>query len=289
MKRKKQDFKVDAILTADWHIMEHTPPCRTDDFLSTQLAKVQQVNDLQKQYDCPVFHAGDLFEKARPSLYLVNQIMLYLPTIFHTIFGNHDLPNHNIELSDKTATMLLFKAGKLNICPGMHYNIKEEHLLILKDRKILITHEMVWQGESPWPGCTDPEIHELFDMYPEADLILSGHNHKTMMVKQDGRLIVNPGSLTRHKADQIDHKPCVFLYDAAQNKAIPHYLKINEGVMSREHIEVQKAKDMRLQKFIDNLKVKNTKEISFEKNLEILLRDNKVSSKIETIIQGWME
>ena len=59
--------------------------------------------------------------------------------------------------------------------------------------------------------------------------------------------------------------------------------------MSREHIEVQNAKDLRLQKFIDNLKIKDTKDISFERNVEMLLSDNKVSTKMETIIQGWME
>ena len=294
MKRKKKKEKVDrvdAILTADWHIMEHQPPCRTDNFFLEQFYKMDQISILQEKYNCPVLHAGDLTEKARPSLYLVKLLMSRIPNKFFTILGNHDLPNHNIELFEKCAIALLSNSDKLTVLPFKHYGEKEyeECSLTIKNKEILITHEMVWQGKSPWPGCTDPEIHELFDMYPDADLILSGHNHKTMTVEQDGRLIVNPGSLTRHKADQTEHRPCVFLYDSIKNKAVPHYLKINADVMSREHIEVQKSKDLRLQKFIDNLKINDTKNISFEKNVERLLKDNKVSNKMETIIQGWME
>ena len=93
MMSKKID-KVDVILTSDWHIMEHTPPCRIDDFLKTQLFKINQIKQLQHKYKCPIWHAGDLFEKARPSLYLLKRILKYFPEQFNTIFGNHDMPEH---------------------------------------------------------------------------------------------------------------------------------------------------------------------------------------------------
>ena len=275
--QRKQKINVDAILTSDWHIMEHTPPCRTDDFLETELNKVKQIRKLQKKYDCPVFHAGDLFEKARPSLYLVKRLMEVLPSNFNTILGNHDLVTHNIELYDKSAIALIEGFNKLNLLSGKHYNQKQYEYIDFNDRKILITHEMIWQGKEPWPGCTDPEINELFKIYPEPDLILTGHNHKTIIAEKDDRLIINPGSLTRHKADQIKHDPCVFLYDSSINKAIPAYLKIEE------------SKNKQLQKFIDNLKTTKVKEISFENNLEILLKQNNIPSKIEQIIKEWME
>ena len=285
---KKID-KVDVILTSDWHIMEHTPPCRIDDFLKTQLFKINQIKQLQHKYKCPIWHAGDLFEKARPSLYLLKRILKYFPEQFNTIFGNHDMPEHNMELWDKSGVGLLYETKVIDLFRGKNYGQKEPSYFTFKNRKILITHEMVWQGKEPWPGCTDPRIEELFNIYPEPDLILVGHNHKTMVVEKNDRLIVNPGSLTRHKADQMDHKPCVFLYDTAKNKAITHYLNINEGVMSREHIDVQKSKDLQLQKFVDSLRTKKAKSISFEKNVEILLNQNKISNKLQQIIKGWME
>ena len=292
MKRKKKyNLNVDAIITSDWHIMEHTPPCRLDeDFLKLQEGKVLEISDLQKKYECAVYHAGDVFEKPRPSLYLVKWLMDIIPDKFKTILGNHDMPKKNIQLVHKSGVGLM-DYNSLNVIPGSHYGNKNEihNLIMIGDRKILTTHEMVWEGKSPWPGCTDPEINELFDKYPEPDLIITGHNHKTITVEKDGRLIINPGSLTRHKADQTDHKPCVFLYDSIKNNAVPHYLKINEGVMSREHIEIKKSKELRLQKFNDSLNMDDVNKIDFVKNVEIILNQNKVGRKIEQIIEGWME
>ena len=46
-----------AILTADWHLRDDQPICRTDDFWSTQWRKVNAVTELQTRHGCPVIHA----------------------------------------------------------------------------------------------------------------------------------------------------------------------------------------------------------------------------------------
>ena len=64
MKRTKQtQTNIDAILTGDWHLREDTPICRTDDFQTAQWEKVRIISDLQKKYNCPVIHSGDLFHQ----------------------------------------------------------------------------------------------------------------------------------------------------------------------------------------------------------------------------------
>jgi len=119
--RKKEP---DAILTADWHLREDTPTCRTDDFWEAQWNKVDQICQLQVKYnDCPILHAGDLFDHWKPSPFLLSTALLYLPEIgreFWTIYGNHDLPNHSIELAKKTGMMTLVNALAIEILPGCH-------------------------------------------------------------------------------------------------------------------------------------------------------------------------
>lgn len=282
-------MNVSVIFTADWHLMENNPPCRSDNFLETQLNKIKQIKKLQRKYNCEVIHAGDLFEKARPSIFLVARLMKVLPDNFKTILGNHDIPEHNLELIDKSAVNLLQKAGKLQILKGNHYNTNTKEYYLLNDKKAAISHIMTWEGKVPWPGCTDPEINTFFDRYPEADIIVTGHNHKTMCVEKNNKYIINPGSLTRHKADQMNHRPCVFLYDSNTNTISPHYLSINDNVISREYIDIENKKEEKLQKFIDSIQHKNINKLSYEDNINILLNENKISTKIKQIIQGWLE
>jgi DNA repair exonuclease SbcCD nuclease subunit len=154
--------------------------------------------------------------------------------------------------------------------------------------QIKILHIMTYKGKAPWPGCTDPECHELFDWFPEADLIVTGHNHKSFTAKKGKQLLVNPGSLTRQTADQIDHKPCVFLYDSKQHKLKKHYLKIKDNVISREHLNVVKAKENRINAFIEKLKHGWDAGLSFEENIERGIKENKIPERIQQIIYDWM-
>ena len=105
--------KPSAILTSDFHLREDTPVCRTDNFWETQWKKVQWVKDLQREYDCPVLHAGDLFHAWKASPYLLRETMKHLPNNFWTIFGQHDLPQHSLELKNKSGVSALEEAGKL--------------------------------------------------------------------------------------------------------------------------------------------------------------------------------
>ena len=52
------------ILTADWHIREKPPICRTDDFESALWRKIDFISELSEKYNSPVIIAGDLFHSA---------------------------------------------------------------------------------------------------------------------------------------------------------------------------------------------------------------------------------
>jgi len=290
MIRKKRK-KADAILTADWHIWDKQPLCRTDDFWVAQVKKMNEVSKLQKEHGCPVFHSGDLTEGWKISPFLLDTLYKHLPNQFHTVLGNHDLKNHSLESLPQTGINVLESVGKIKILSGLHWEQKDEyeyHLIPIKERLLLISHEMVWQGEKPWFDCADPNISKMFSKYPKADIILTGHNHTTFTDYYNGKVAINPGSLTRHKADQVNHKPCIFLYYADTNTIKAHYLKIEENVISRDHIEIINEKEDRVDAFLETLNAEYKVKASYEKNVERLMQINNIDIETKNKIRECM-
>ena len=292
MIRTKNIPKPSAILTADWHLREDQPVCRTDDFGKAQWNKVDEVKDMQAVLDCPVIHTGDLFNHWKPSPHLLSETIKHLPDQFYTIYGNHDLPQHNLDLAYKSGVYTLVEAGKVILLEGTHWGqipLQEPQFLWDALRSTLVWHVMNYQGKRPWPGCTDPSSASLIRKYPNYDLIVTGHNHKTFVEELDGRYLVNPGSLTRQDADQVDHEPCVFLWYASNNtiKKVP--LQYQSNVITRSHIEHAAERDARIDAFITKLDNDWQAGMSFEENLEQFRKTNNIRESVIQIVYKSIE
>lgn len=289
---RKLGYKPTLILTGDWHLREDTPICRTDDFETAQWAKVDFISELQKEYNCPIFHSGDLFNHWKPSPYLLAMAMEHLPKQFFTIYGNHDLPQHNLELAKKCGINVLHKSGHVQVLNGTHWNqpVKEETIYIHPNRRhVLVWHVMAYQGKKPWPDCPDPLAEGILRKYPEYDLILLGHNHTPFVATHEGRILLNPGSIMRQEASQINYKPAVWLYYANSNEVEPIYLPINADVVSREHLEIKEQRDERIDSFITRLNGDWSATMSFEENLEEFKKANSVRKSVMNIIYSALE
>lgn len=291
---KKINKHPDAILTSDWHLREDTPVCRTDDYQTAQWRKMQFIADLQKKHNCPVLCAGDLFDHWKPSPWLLSMASQYLPDQFYTIYGQHDMPQHSLELVEKCGINNLAINKKLTILPGCHWGQEPGKALemITTDfwrNGILVWHVMNYQGREPWPGCTAPKASSLLRKYPQYDLILTGDNHKPFVEEYEGRLLVNPGSMMRMTADQADHRPRVYLWYADTNTVEPVYLPIEEGVVSREHIEHTEERDARLEAFIGRLTGEYETTLSFEDNMAEFLNANRIRPRVKEIIYKAIE
>lgn len=285
-----------AILSSDWHLMEkgNNPPCRTDDHWEAQADKIFQIKRLQVKYGCPVLVAGDIFEHWKPSPELINHCCRIFPKDMGVIAGQHDLPQHSIGLMEKSGLETLCHAKAVHflwnqISWGTYESKKKNKLFytILDNRKIAVVHMLVWKNTEPFPGCPAPRVKEVFDMFPEADLILTGDNHKTFTARQGDRLLINPGSLTRHKADQDQHRPCVFLWYADTNSFKIHYLKVAPGVISRDHIDEKTNKDKKKELFLSKLDSDFEIELSFEDNLKRAMEKNQLPKSIKKHIVKW--
>lgn len=301
MQRQKfNNIRPDLILTADWHLREDLPVCRTDNFWKAQWRKVDFVRQLQQEHGCPIIHSGDLFNHWKPSPFLLSETIKHLPDKFYTIYGNHDLPQHNLELADKCGIYVLLNANTVKLLEGTHwgelptrtsyaysfwntFSGKNEF-----NRKILVWHVMTYM-KKPWPDCTDPLATKLLRQYPQYDLIVTGHNHQAFWTEEEERLLVNPGSLTRQSAAQIEFKPRVYLWYASSNSVSPVYLPIEEDVISRDHIDAANQRDDRIDAFISQLQGDWKVGMSFEENLEEFQKANTISDSVMNIVYKMIE
>lgn len=288
MKRTKTN-QADAILTADWHLREDIPICRTDNFLDTQIQKMQFIQKLQNKHNCPVIHAGDLFHHWKPSPFLLTQAFLWLPEKFYTIYGNHDLPQHNKSLAEKTGLNTLVSAFRITQLEGADWGVGLEDDLTpyefeIGGRKILVWHIMTWKDTPPWPGCEDPTAKELLKRFPQYDLIVTGHHHTAFVETVGNRILVNPGPITRQTIDHIDFKPRVYLWYANTNIVKEEYVPIEHGVISASHIQEKESRDERITAFVQRLNTDWDTTLDFEENLERFAKQNKVRKSVMEII-----
>jgi len=277
--------KADAILTSDWHLRESTPICRIDNFWQTQWEKVRFIAQLQITHGCPVLDAGDLFDNWKPSPFVLQMALNWLPQQMHTIYGNHDLPQHNLELQAKTGLKVLETAKAVTILPGTHWGQEPAAVsFTIKDRKILVYHVMNYQGPEPWPGCTDYKAATLLRKYPKYDLILTGHNHKSFIEEHQNRLLVNPGSIMRQEAGQIDFHPRVYLYYTATNTVKPVYIPIIKESVTRIHVKDINERNDRIEAFISKLNNDWKADLNFEENIQKFCTINKIKPSVQSII-----
>jgi DNA repair exonuclease SbcCD nuclease subunit len=291
MIERRNNKKPNLLLMSDPHLREDTPICYTGDYQKEQWGSMDFISDLQKHYGCPVICGGDLFDKWKPSPWLLRQTILHLPDQFYTVYGQHDLPQHSLALTEKCGIDVLQAAGKLKVLPGAHWgqHPADGSFITETGKVILVWHKMNFKGKPPWPGCTDPSASTLLSKYPQFDLILTGDNHKTFAEEFEGRVLVNPGSMMRMDADQIDHKPCIFLWYAEDNSIKQIFLPIEEGVISQDHIIHKEERDARIDAFVSRLDDSWEAKMSFEDNLEEFFKTNTIRDSVKEIVYKSLE
>lgn len=294
-----------AILTADWHLRDTTPICRTDDFWKAQWDKVMHIVELQNRYNCPIIHAGDLFHTWKTSPFLLSTTMEYFNRFtevrngpaFITVYGNHDLPQHNIDLFQRSGMNTLATAGKIVIMENGHWGetVPMDSFLLqnllggTEFKDVAVWHKFTYTGAKPWPGCQDPTAEQILRKFPEYRLIVTGDNHTPFVVKYKDRILVNPGSITRQTADQAEHSPRVYFWYSEDNSVKPILLPFQEDVITREHLEVKAERDIRMEAFISRLKEDWNVALSFEDNLREFLSVNKLRKSVIELIHKAMD
>ena len=298
-KRKRiSTNKASAILLSDWHIREDQPACRTDNFWGEQENKINFILNLAKENDAPILVSGDLGDKPRWSCKLLEWFISKVGKAdveIICISGQHDLLEHRLETWFKSGIGVLHAAGTVEFISSPKiisnkfvvypFSYGEKITIPQKNDsdlpKIAMTHQMVIENKPLWPGQKAPKGNALLKQFPEYSLILSGDNHNPFVAEYQGRLLVNPGSMMRMTGAQIDHKPRVYKWYAEGNTVEPIYLPIEQGVVSRIHIEDKQERDERMNTFVSRITDDFEIGLSFEGNLEEYFKINRTKQSIK--------
>ena len=233
---------VDAVLGADLHLREDCPVCRTDGpegYWKEQEAAVSFIRELCGKHDCPFLVAGDVFHHWKPSPCLLAWALRELPADMLFIAGQHDLPQHNLELFDRSGCAVLDADGTPEAClfgrqhlghgqrsryaPGntsyeVHGFDYGEDVLPADFRDevpwVALTHQLIWEEKPPFPGAPKKgKATQLLRKHPGYALILTGDNHEPFVIRKE----------------EINTKP---LGDIS-GPVSPHRLLVNPGSMMR--------------------------------------------------------
>ena len=275
--------KCSALLLSDWHIRETTPQCRQDNFWEAQEKKINFILDLAKKHNCPILCAGDLGHYPRWSCKLlewtINKFKGY--KIF-VIAGQHDIPHHQILQWPQSGIGVLHAAGAIEFIQSPKiinnefmvypFSYGEKIINPKEDNndlpKIAMIHEMIVEKKDLFPNQNAPKGHQLLKQFPEFSIILTGDNHNPFVAERAGRLLVNPGSMMRTTAAQINHLPRVYLWYAKENKVEKVYLPIEHDVISREHIETTGQRSKRMDAYLERMKQDVEIQLSYPQNME---------------------
>lgn len=300
------------IFTADIHLRDTPPKCRTDDFIEEQWRKFEYVTGLCEEHKAVWFDCGDLLHKAYPSLELIAQMLKVLNgRAIYTLFGNHDMPYHNQNKIWEAGLGVLYQAKAVRFLDrnpkeidlggreyinvygwpyGDEFSIETDHEGI----NILVHHGMIYEGRRDvLPGVGGYTAKQFLKKYNKFDLIVTGHNHKPFEVEYDGRVLVNVGCLTRQAADFAEHEPRVLLVRGAVGKGFTYeFLPIpaKSGVVSTAHLRAQAKKEEELNAFVEGLQGVEEASLSFQKNVETIINktnpDKLTKQKVEEAIRG---
>ncbi len=296
-----KDDQVIFLACADLHLRDDTPICRTDDYQKAQMGKFRMMCNYAREFGVPILIAGDIFDNWKPSHRLVAQVINWTTGLMViAVPGQHDLPQHNLQLLDKSGLGVLEAhgwhvlrggGGGRELIPGLlieGYSFGEEPQKYIK-ADVILWHTMNYPGKPPYPGCEAPHCSKLVDRFPNVKLIITGDNHETFTFTRNETVrIINPGAMMRATADQVDHEPVFFTVDkhlSCQRVKFP----IEQGVISDRHLVRAKKRDEKMESFITSITKSTEISLSFESNMEKYFEKNKTDAAVKTMVLKSME
>lgn len=283
-----------AVLTADIHARNTVPRCRIDDFVAAQRRKLEFICNNIPEGVCCWLDAGDLFHSWKSSQETEIMLLEILRGFtFCSIPGNHEIPYHNIERLSSSSFGVLKAAGTIHsIAPEDVLPVEPPFYSGIRVKVaglwVYILHGMVWPSFPKMSEMEGMAAADVLALYPDADIILSGHNHETFVVTAGNRKLVNPGSLMRSAIDQVQHRPCFFmLYD--DGSVEPVFIPCDADVFAEEAYAKAGEREDRMTAFVE--RVQNTEgfALSFEDNLKAYCKQNQVGPAVRQEIHIAME
>lgn len=240
-----------GLVCSDIHLSHKPPIARSVEpsWRDAMLRPLKQLKELQKENDgCPIFYAGDIFDKPSQPIDFVNWCIDALPKGY-AIPGQHDLPNHRYDDLHKSVYWTLVKAGVLrNIRPEQQLTFAPRTPTKFKLRVIgvpyghpipsqaecdtsetmLLAHKYIWKrGTKIIPGSKqEDKALRLQEALPYV-LMAFGDNHSGFVYKN----VLNCGAFIRRAIDEEYYRTCVGL------------VRWDDGILSFGRIPLDTSED----------------------------------------------
>lgn len=255
---------------------------------------------------------GDYFHKWNAPPEIINFALEHLPYSFG-IYGNHDLPYHNVELKKKSAYWTLVEAGPVEeLCPafgkrfdnglvvygypfGAHVRPIPAKFKNPGEVHMALVHEYVWWGTAKYPDAPQSQYVSKFqDRLNGYDCAAFGDNHKFFSVQlPNGCNVMNCGGFYRSKSDERDMHPCVGLV-CDDGKIYPHYLDVSQdkwidSIDEMKEVENQKEEDVRAAEFLLQLAKLGDEVANFKEVVENMIKNAEISEGTRQIVLDAIE
>lgn len=214
----------------DVHLRATRPVSRLDgDYLGTILDKINRIRILSEEANCDlVILAGDVVDRPDcPHSVVMKAIREFrkFKKPLYTIIGNHDVAGFNGSTLNTSALGTMLESGAIKRLDTLEINGVSIYALHAFDKtdwtvpesdgpRVLVAHKMLLPMAIPGADCI---LIDDVAKTTNADIILSGDIHTNHLVQSNGKLFVNPGSLSRMSINDRDRLPQVAIVTVADN------------------------------------------------------------------------
>lgn len=308
------------IATADWHLTTRSVLCRTDDLLDTITKKLSRIAMVAANLRIPVVAAGDLTDR-----YIESPEVLYaIYKIFHNrvgvlfVYGQHDVPNHNVEAASRGCTHLLKGVGALSLLgsTGVPLDHSQSHVVYYGASwgeqiphpannlcvNVLVLHKTVWSSRnktSAFHGVTDNMSVEYLmtqEPYRFYDMIVSGDNHSHFVVTSKNKQVhtkqtvwLNCGPIMRLNAGETSLVPKYHIvsWDGKQKAISIESVELPHAELSTSHLvdkDVEKSMGAFQDSFVASLSDGMDKSVSFKQILSALVESGNLKKRTRRMV-----
>lgn len=296
--------KIIGIFCSDIHLSHTAPVWRSEEksWYNAMRRPLKELKLLQEKYNCPIFCAGDVFDRWNSPAELINFALENLPDMY-AIAGQHDLPLHNLEEIEKSAFWTLVKANKIKllnlekyeddylIVTGNHYGQEQYKVYPGKKIKVHLMHKYIWKKGYSYPNAPEEgNINKLSKNLKnnKIDIYVYGDNHKGFIDKINDITIFNCGGFMRRKSDEVDYKPHIGLL-TSNKEIILYYLDTsNEKYLKLNNTKL-KTEEFDMTDLSEELKKLDTENFDFKEAVKNYFNSNNISKEIKNIILEAME
>lgn len=294
--------RIIALFMSDPHLSLTPPIWRSaePDWLAAQARPFEELDGLEQRYACPVFCAGDIFDKWSVYPEIINFALEHLPVIYG-IPGQHDLPNHNEDEIQKSAYWTLVQAGKvIPLHPdflhsyqfgsnwyanGFAFGSKINPGKSSRDlRHIAIIHQYNCTKHTSYPGAPiESFVSKSRKEFEGYEIVVCGDNHQTFECRIGKTLFWNSGCFIQRHSNEADYKPRIGML-TEDGKIISHYLDTSKDKhLSIEDSEKEVSK-MDITDLMEELNKLTDSKHNFTQAVERYLQQHGSTKEVKQII-----